>query len=76
MVNTAKQSGTNTLKATSKNNSKNAEKTGGLIGNENANKVKKVSRTVPQNSLGTVTNKQKAMKLMEKLEIYIDIIIW
>ena len=41
------------------------------MGNKNANKVKKVSRTLPQNSLGTVTNKQKAMKLMERLEIYI-----
>ena len=50
--------------------------TGGLIGNKNADKVKKVSKTLPQNSLGTVTNKQKAMKLMEKLETYIYIIIW
>ena len=41
------------------------------MGNKNANKVKKVSRTLPQNSLGTVTNKQKAMKLMERLEINI-----
>ena len=38
--------------------------TGGLIGNKNADKVKKVSKTLPQNSLGTVTNKQKAMNNM------------
>ena len=49
--------------------------TGGLIGNKNADKVKKVSKTLPQNSLGTVTSKQKAMKLMEKLETCIYIII-
>ena len=60
----AKQFDTNALKTASKREmQKVAKATVNLIGNKNANKITKVSRTSPRNSSGTVTNETENVGL-------------
>ena len=44
------------LKLLQKSKSKNSEATGDLIGNEIADRIAKVSKTLPQNNSETTTN--------------------
>ena len=55
------------MKLLQKCNSKKAESTGNFIGNETANKITKSSKSLPQNTSGTVERETEIPK-----EIYIS----
>ena len=64
----AKQSATDALKTTPKRAiQKTTEETGDLTGNNNSDKITKVSRTSPQNSLVTVTNETENIGLEREI---------
>ena len=64
LINHAKQSATDALKSASKRAiQKTAEAAGDLIGNTITDKITKVPRTSPQNSLGIVTNETENIEV-------------